>query len=180
MHLGARAACAAAQSGSSGRRPSSSATHKTSLPTYKRKRMVIFTSGMQPNSSKTQGTQPQNTKIRRALPPLYQDLSRVTTGIHALCHHRRLSPVEPMQAKILAPLGLHHQSSGARRATAQHRAPWLLAATTREPSRATERERTAVPTSGTSSQLHALAVRSHTRMLPCWSPAHAHATCPRQ
>lgn len=28
-----------------------------------------------------------------------------------------------------------------------------------------------VPTSGTSSQLHALAVRSHTRMLPCWSPA---------
>lgn len=27
-----------------------------------------------------------------------------------------------------------------------------------------------VPTSGTSSQLQALAVRSHTRMLPCWSP----------
>ena len=30
---------------------------------------------------------------------------------------------------------------------------------------------TAVPTSGTSSQLQALAVRSQTRMLPCWSPA---------
>lgn len=27
-----------------------------------------------------------------------------------------------------------------------------------------------VPTSGTSSQLQALAVRSHTRILPCWSP----------
>ena len=27
-----------------------------------------------------------------------------------------------------------------------------------------------VPTSGTSSQLQAFAVRSHTRMLPCWSP----------
>ena len=57
--------------------------------------------------------------------------------------------------------------------------PWLLAATTREPSSATVMERTAVPTSGTSSQLHAFAVRSHTRMLPCWSPARGHSdiTC---
>jgi hypothetical protein len=45
--------------------------------------------------------------------------------------------------------------------------PWLLAATTREPSSATVRLRTAVPTSGTSSQLHAFAVRSHTLIFPC-------------
>ena len=36
---------------------------------------------------------------------------------------------------------------------------------------ATVRLLTAVPTSGTSSQLHALAVKSHTLMFPCWSPA---------
>lgn len=35
---------------------------------------------------------------------------------------------------------------------------------------ATVRLLTAVPTSGTSSQLHALAVKSHTLMFPCWSP----------
>ena len=40
-----------------------------------------------------------------------------------------------------------------------------------EPSSATDSDRTAVPTSGTSSQLHAPAVRSHTRMLPRLSPA---------
>ena len=39
------------------------------------------------------------------------------------------------------------------------------------PSKATVRLLTAVPTSGTSSQLQALAVRSQTRMFPCWSPA---------
>ena len=42
---------------------------------------------------------------------------------------------------------------------------------TMDPSRATDSERTAVPTSGTSSQLHAPAVRSHTLMLPRLSPA---------
>lgn len=45
-----------------------------------------------------------------------------------------------------------------------------------EPSRATVRLRTAVPTSGTSSQLQAPAVRSHTRMLPLLSPAEADHT----
>ena len=47
----------------------------------------------------------------------------------------------------------------------------IWAVLTMDPSRATESERTAVPTSGTSSQLQAPAVRSHTRMLPRLSPA---------
>jgi hypothetical protein len=34
----------------------------------------------------------------------------------------------------------------------------------------------AVPTSGTSSQLQAFAVRSHTRMCPVWSPVGQHST----
>ena len=49
--------------------------------------------------------------------------------------------------------------------------PALFAAMTMEASCATVRDRTGVPTSGTSSQLHAPAVRSHTLMFPCWSPA---------
>lgn len=39
------------------------------------------------------------------------------------------------------------------------------------------RERTATPISGTSSQLQALPVRSHTLMLPCWSPGHQAPVC---
>ncbi len=40
---------------------------------------------------------------------------------------------------------------------------------------ATVRLLTAVPTSGTSSQLHAFAVKSQTLMFPCWSPAGIYA-----
>ena len=54
------------------------------------------------------------------------------------------------------------------------RAPVWLPAMTRLESPATVMLRMATPTSGTSSQLQELAVRSHTLMLPCWSPVQTH------
>ena len=55
--------------------------------------------------------------------------------------------------------------------------PVWLPAMTRLESPATVMLRMATPTSGTSSQLQELAVRSHTLMLPCWSPVPAQVCC---